>query len=379
MTGLLKDLMHDRADGLEPPVLDLEAITRNGDRRVRRRRGVAGVVGLVAVIGLDAATPQLLDLRDEGERGDVAVGEARPLTWSSGSVIHAGTKTVDVGHPIRAFVETGDGYVFSDPDGNIWSWTGSAAEKVGSIPLSSPQVELYGPDLAADGRVAAWLDETSPRVRFSWFDQSTGATGSYTAPAAASVEGKGPQVFSVADGTAYVFDGARTVALDLATAEGAPRTLSDSRLEIHDAVAGRYLVTHLDAEDQEHTTLTQDPAQPGQALGVRGGDLSPSGRYVMSENSATQSDTFTLIEVDTGKNLTPAITEDYGFFLGYTWTDDDTYTAFGMRGIGQGTELENDVEVDLLVCEVVDATCTKAENGPDGLAFQIPVGQNIGE
>ncbi len=40
MTGLLSDVMHDRADTAAHPVVDLDAIVRAGDRRLRRNRAV---------------------------------------------------------------------------------------------------------------------------------------------------------------------------------------------------------------------------------------------------------------------------------------------------------------------------------------------------
>ena len=46
MTGLLKDVMHDRADSLDAPDLDVAAMLRDGDRQVRRR--LTGVVGAAA-------------------------------------------------------------------------------------------------------------------------------------------------------------------------------------------------------------------------------------------------------------------------------------------------------------------------------------------
>ncbi|WP_248581442.1 hypothetical protein [Nocardioides sp. InS609-2] len=59
MTGLLSDLMHDRADTLAAPELDLDALMRDGQRRVVRRRtafvGGGAALAVVAVVaGLTA-------------------------------------------------------------------------------------------------------------------------------------------------------------------------------------------------------------------------------------------------------------------------------------------------------------------------------------
>ena len=45
MTGRLKDVMHDRADSLDAPDLDVAAMVRDGDRRVARRRTRTAGVG----------------------------------------------------------------------------------------------------------------------------------------------------------------------------------------------------------------------------------------------------------------------------------------------------------------------------------------------
>ena len=98
----------------------------------------------------------------------------------------------------------------------------------------------------------------------------------------------------------------------------------------------------------------------------------------MSENSATESDTFTLLQLSDGRELTPTIAHDYGFFLGYAWADDNTYTAFGVRGIG-GRD-ESSIDIDLLTCEVDTRSCRVADDGPKDIRnFEIPVGMHIGD
>ena len=73
MTGLLNDLMRDRADHLEAPEVDLAAIARNGERAVRRRRAaVVGGVAAASVVALVSGAA-LLGTRG-GDDGHVAHG-----------------------------------------------------------------------------------------------------------------------------------------------------------------------------------------------------------------------------------------------------------------------------------------------------------------
>ena len=53
MTGLLSDVMHERAEGLERTAIDVAGIVREGDRRVRRRR--TAVLGGAAALALAVA------------------------------------------------------------------------------------------------------------------------------------------------------------------------------------------------------------------------------------------------------------------------------------------------------------------------------------
>ena len=64
MTGVLKQAMDERADRLGGIPVDLDAITREGGRRVRRRRSAAvGVAGALAVTAI--VVPFVVD-RDTG-------------------------------------------------------------------------------------------------------------------------------------------------------------------------------------------------------------------------------------------------------------------------------------------------------------------------
>jgi hypothetical protein len=374
VTGLLKDLMHDRADRLAQPVLDLEAITRDGERRVRRRRVVGGFSGLAAVVTLAALAPVVLDGRDAGDdKNNVGVSESAAVTWAEGDVIHADSRAYEIGHDIHAFVATGAGYVVVDPDGAVWSWTGGPAERVGTALTDTSGSSA---ELVADGAWAGWIDASQNTYVF--LDQATETIQSRPiSEQAGDAADAQPRMFAIDGATAYVRDQRGMVTINLGTEDVAVIGPLIAGSEIDD-VEGGLILHSLSNKDKDVTVASRDLGTDEPALDIRGGDISPGGRYVMSENSATNNDTFTLLQLADGKELTPAIARDYDFFLGYAWADDNTYSAFGLQM--NGRQESSDIEVDLLECQVGTRSCEVLGDGPADINdFEIPVGMHIGD
>jgi hypothetical protein len=375
MTGILKQAMDERADRLGGMPVDLDAITREGDRRVRRRRlgGIAaGAVLAVTLAGV--ALPQVIGGDTSDDRGDVAVSTAEPLTYADGSVIHHDGTTIDVGHQVWAFVHTSEGFVSADKGGTVWSTTDSGTEQVGEgLDFDSGRV------LVADGPRAAWVQKAADGVsELVVVDQAdgggtssgsgSGSSSGSTGPVPAS---RGPGVDALDGETVYYRDQRGLVSQDATT--GDSRILDPTgRTVVEDAEGG--LLLHR-KEDSQRTVASTDIAATGPRVGTDGGDLSPDARFVMSENSATSSDDFTLLEVATGADLAPAQEKDYGFFLGYAWSGDDTYTAFGMQ-VSEGDPVAD--AIDLLTCSATERTCTVAVRGLDFADLQFPIGEHVG-
>ena len=88
MTGLLNDLMHDRADRLEPPELDLAGIVREGDERVRRRRTavVGGAPRWPCVAAVVPGAPGVPAPAPGREHGPAPLTRPSPATtdWATG-------------------------------------------------------------------------------------------------------------------------------------------------------------------------------------------------------------------------------------------------------------------------------------------------------
>ncbi len=134
MTGLLNDLMRDRADHLEAPEVDLAAIARDGERAVRRRR--AAVVGGVAAASVVAVVSgaALLGTRggDDGQVAGSPPAGAQPLTWTTGRTLHtAGGESVDLAAEVRAWVWVGDDVVYTDPGHRVHLWQDGRDQVVG--------------------------------------------------------------------------------------------------------------------------------------------------------------------------------------------------------------------------------------------------------
>ena len=141
MTGLLSDLMHDRADSLERAHFDVDGMVATGDRRVHRRR--TAVVGGVAALAVAAGVlaPQVLG----GGGGPTAVdgdlvaafGTHSP-SYAVGSAITIDGQTFDVGRKVRAYVQTDRGVVFSDADGKVWASQGGDITEFGRLTAALP-------------------------------------------------------------------------------------------------------------------------------------------------------------------------------------------------------------------------------------------------
>lgn len=368
-----KELLADRASTIKAPVLDYDTITRAGNQRVRRRRA-AGIGATALVLGAVAlATPLVLDGTGSGSRNDpngFVASEAKPLTWAQGSVIHAGSQSVDVGHRVSSFVEVPDGYVFTDEQQTVWHWTEGESLRAGKV-----GGERGGRQLASDGTRAAWVDDGVYTVLDTTDDRFTRAG---TAEVTPRTEFGGPAVDAL-DGTdLYAHDYRGALRIDITTGTTTViqgREDAPPAFRIYDAEGGLVLFGNEvdEPEPGEATYLSRNVTQPGKALPISGGDISPDGRYVMSENSDTQSDHFTLLDVATQRDLTPAAAADYGYFLGYAWVDGDTYSAFAIRDVER-----QPATADLLLCTVGKA-CTVSTSKPLAWPIQLPVGAHIGD
>ena len=55
------------------------------------------------------------------------------ISYATGKTIHVGQSVLDVGHPIRAYVQTDLGYAFTSTDRDVYTFIDGTAERVGSL------------------------------------------------------------------------------------------------------------------------------------------------------------------------------------------------------------------------------------------------------
>ncbi len=372
MTDLLKDLLHERADRVSPVSPDFDAIIATGDRTVRRHRvagalgglAAATVVGVVAsyTVGLAGGRPAPPPIAAGGGGEDVAV----PLTYATGSVIHAGDQEIDTGRSVRSLVRTDAGFAFVDRTDSLWFTDGGAPEQIGADVL--------------DRRIVA--DDTGGLV--GWVESPAGSTPEFVV----YDTGHATEVLRSDEGTKA--DAARMLALD----DGAVYWLSTAGVVRHDLASDQSTV--LEADGSEHSIVDvangmiayrsgTEAGSPGDQPLMVGtsmstgvpietqdlhGYLSPDGSRMVVEHH----DTYTVFDTSTGKAIAGS-TAGYSFSAGVQWLDDDTVMVVAMKGPQQQDDL---VPLHILACTVSTDTCKIAVPGtvsfPD---LALPVGEDL--
>lgn len=355
MTGLLRDLMHTRADSLHAPDLDVAAMVRAGDRTVRRRR--TAVVGGLAALTVAAAValPSLLP-SDRARESTTVAGAlaAHDPVWAVGSTLHVGGSTIDAGAPVVALIASSAGVAYTDAEGGVWSVTDAGAPaRVGAV------VRAADARLVADGSLVAWveLDDAGVPV-YAVLDQATG-TG-VTRDSLAARAGMGlaigardaAVVFAVDDGEVYLRDSRGLVAWDPAT--GGQRELGDAvALKVDDVEDGQLAQAMAAADDGGRIHQVGPALGRGEPLPIRAIiDLSPDARHLIGEDAA---DRAVVVDTATGESRVPTV-EGYASVAGYAWVDADTFVALGLGDDWSSTP------VDLLTCDLGAACAVAVED-----------------
>lgn len=360
MTGLLTDLMRERADQLDAPVTDLAEIIRVGDRRVRRRRtAVVGGVAAAAVLAALAAPPLIGRAGDGDSRRDVVAdgtaAEPQPLAWVSGGVLHTpGRPDVDLGVEVRAWVWVGDDIVFTDPGHRVRLWTGDALDVIGTTGPVAPDTA----ELVADGSFVSWVSEEQRLVRY---DVSAGDL--VTSPA---LPGRRPRVTALDGSHVYAADTDGTYVWQ-STAPDSLRTLEGDLGEVLDAEDGA-TVRKLDTENRAIVTRDGEAVQ----LSTRQfANLSPDGALVAVEND----DLGEVVDAATG--ATVPFQHGHEWAVGYQWLDATTLAVLAFDGIDE----DSADTAWLLTCDgrtgVCDGPGTKVSAGYGDI--QLPMGMHFAE
>jgi len=374
MTDLLTETLHERADALPAPQLDVTAMIHTGDRRLRRRR--AAVRGGLAAAALTVAVTVPWALgggdapRGVDDGGLTAAFAAHAPSYAVGSVVRLDDESFDVGHDIRAYVQTDDGVVFSDPSGVVYAANGGEVTEVGRIDAKYPR-------LVAGGPRAAWVEPQGNQAPvFVVYDQSAGEVSRSALDNVAGMsdlrDGRDPAVVYAVDGaTVWVRSHTGVLAWDTATDTHEVMATDADGFTISDVKNG-LIATEI--PDDAGSTVTVGPrVGEGTSLPLWSAYyLSPSGRYFLGE---PEPDDVRVYDTSTGKAM-PENTEDYGYFGAYQWIDDEHYAALGVDVDEQGAGTS---AVDIFRCTVATGACTRVADDVGTLdgGFTLPVGEYI--
>ncbi len=369
MTEQLRTILHEQADSVDFAVPDVAQMAAQGDRRVRRRHGavVGGIAAAVVLLSVTAT-----QVAGAGHSRDSAPVVTRPapaprvVAWSTGSIIHAGDRTIDVGHEVHAFVETSAGYVVADTDGKVWSVVDGNVTPVGLIDAKHPRL-VADPSRTRAAWVGTGLDAPGrvERSGLQVLDQSDGRI---------SMDGQIPapgEPTAMSGNVLYLTEKRGTVALDLVTG-GQVVVDPAGQGETHDGLG--VLAAHdetlamkadggtLVGTSRDHAVLLD------QAYGSIGA-FSPDGAYYSND-----ADSPSVWAVRTGKQVPVPGMDAYAFATGFEWLDDHTLLLIAEKGEGD--------PMVLVECAIPGgSSCRQAATlgdleHPD---YQLPVGEPIGD
>lgn len=380
MNDLLSRTLHDHAGSTPAPAPDLDALLAAGRRRVWRSRaaagagatvaaGLAGVMGAGLLASVDPAPPS-------GPAAQPAPAFAeRKVGFATGSVIHWGEKTFDVGTRVVSYVQTDAGFVLVAPGGTVTLFDGA-----GTTPLGQTSTGR----LVADdtGSVVAWTDAGEHVAVDAGTGEELARVPLGTATAGVTgvdlEDGEGAVVYAVDDGAAYWRRGDAVVRHDLA--DGTETTLhrftdpADPAakaepvvVDVADVAGGQVAWETADGDGSRMwvgRALGDGRAMPSGWNGV----LSPTGRYLAVE----EADVPAVYDTATGEEVTP----DFGpsaYAVAYGWESDGSTMAFRIGDLRRPP-----YAVELMRCAVPSGACTVVDQVnvdlSDRGAFVLPVG-----
>lgn len=371
MSGLLKDVMNKRAEAAERPHLDLDAIVATGEKRIRRHRVAAAVAttAAVATIAVTAATVVDTDQRSTPDGIQPATSpakfEQRTTTYSAGSVIHYGDQQIDVApHSITSFVQTDDGFVFTDADGGVFTADGSSVDEIGATD------QPYGVLLAAgdDGPYVTWLDTDASA--FKVYDMAARReVANVQQPPQPTRAGEFDllAVLALDGSTAYWHTADGVVSYDIEAGQSTVVKADANTLWLADVADG--VLARSAFLSGLGITVSADPDAKGPTVpGYNHATLSPDAGYVATDPQDSEQ----VFVAANGREVTP-VAEGYSFTAVVQWIDNDSYVALGIR---RGNS--EDEPFDLLICSISAGSCSpdRESVGVPG-KVQFPVGEDL--
>lgn len=366
MTEKLKQVLHAHASAPQFAPVDLDALVADGDRRVRRRRWSGAAAGAAVVAGAVVAgilvSGSGSDSRTIQPAEDPA-GSGRQVTWSTGSVIHEGDASIDVGHVVDAYVETSRGYVFADPGGTVYSVNGGEVTEIGTTPTKGMHL-VSDPD----NPYAGWVEVHDGHPGFMIHDQGSRTTtrvDEHTRPGQNTIrDTDDPAYFyAIDDTTAYWRDERGAVAVSVK--DGSLLRVVDAEARNGFAIAAAE--NSVLAFPGDGTLIGPSPDRSVRLPEVYGsiGAFSPGALYYSSD-----ADEPSVWDLTSRERVDVPGLADYGFAAGFSWLDEATLVFIAMA------DPEGD-RIELVSCEIPVGACETATEFGTGETFRIPVGTSF--
>lgn len=309
--------------------VDLPTVLEDGSRRRRRRRGLVmggAALATTAVLGAVALAPALLSGSAETTpTAPAAQADGVPFSYATHTSVHIGGTVVDAPVTPQQLLRVDTGVVVLG-EHSIWLVTADTEpRRLGSVEGTPVPFGVggYGDEnraawvsIAAGSTVVSLVDVTDPDLEVTRVEL----------PSLAAVSDRHEQIRVpvVLDGTmVYVQDQSGIRSVDMGAPTQPPTQLADAGtdLELLDVNAG--VMVWNDTRDD--SAWFGPSLGQGTPLGASHGTatLSPDSRYLLSE----MEDVGTVTELSTGRGL-PIGNPEYGFQIGFEWSDDHTF--FGL-------------------------------------------------
>lgn len=358
MTGILKDVLSEHADDVAAPAVDLAAITRAGDRRIRRRRAaLAGGVAAAAVAAVLAGSA-LLPGSDPGRTDshiavDGSDASPLPLSWATGSTVHrAGLPDIELPGDVHSWLWAGQSIAWVDMDRTVHVWIDDEDRVIGqAVPMDYDDTQTA---IVSDDQRVGWLDTEDG---FVVHDLTTG--GQVTLPWSAPQGGRVSLLSAIDGSTAYGVDARGVFAWDLESSK--VRVIdSDPRTYVLDAEAGT-LLRKIDGRG-----VVSGPGRDATFPLDSFANLSPDGSVVTAESN----DEGILVDTTTGARIEYDTGRDWS--MPFHWLDDHRVAVLAMDVV-QGDASTREENVGLTTCDVTTGKCDPASEAL-AFPFSFPLG-----
>jgi len=373
MSTDLLETMRERAGQTRPTGVDVAAAVRKGDRRRRgRAAGLSGLaIAAVAAVGL-VVVPRLDSPASDAP--SAATGP-REVSWAASSTIHYGDDVLDVSPwVVQAYVQTDDGFVFTDPDGGVHLATASGTEEIGSGVADGRYLRADDSGPGDSGHHVAWIDNSGSIPSLVVYDTQASEvlfkTTERFRPGMGTLRDDDPAfVYAVDGGYVYVRDGQGLSRVNIADGSFEPLAAGVGAFDVADVSNG--LIAHERPQSPQTFSgdmpmtmlLGRDYSDDGTPIPAESRDLSPDARYVVTDYNDSEQ----IFDVATGSEVTPSLP---GVFMAVSnWLDEDTAAV---------VSLDSDGEATLFACDIVTGNCEVRAASPGELGtLQLPVGEHI--